>query len=120
MLPTVIANFARHLKPGGLCLVSVPSTNLPLQTKHYQHFTPDSLTQLFAPHFHLKTLVGFNQPHRLFALYRSLALFLYPLRTRLPFVYPYFRWLASYFHRRVAPAPPHQALDLIAVYSKSV
>lgn len=39
----IISNLYRALKKGGRLVVTVPSVNKPLQDKHYQHFTKESL-----------------------------------------------------------------------------
>jgi 2-polyprenyl-3-methyl-5-hydroxy-6-metoxy-1,4-benzoquinol methylase len=41
----------RHLKSDGLLIVSVPSKNIKMSQKHYQHFDLDSLTACLSPHF---------------------------------------------------------------------
>lgn len=42
------------LHPGGILVVSVPTTNLPVNPKHYQHFTVDSLLAVTGKFFQLE------------------------------------------------------------------
>ncbi len=51
ILPRFISGVARYLEVDGHVLVTVPSVNLALQEKHYQHFDADSLKRILAPTF---------------------------------------------------------------------
>ncbi|MBF0539413.1 MAG: class I SAM-dependent methyltransferase [Nitrospirae bacterium] len=46
-----VSSIAYHLKDNGLLLLTVPSKNVRLNTKHYQHFDMVSLQSILAPHF---------------------------------------------------------------------
>jgi SAM-dependent methyltransferase len=55
--PERIAGFVkglrRHLNDDGFLILSVPSQNLTLNRKHYQHFNLDSLSASLEPHFQI-------------------------------------------------------------------
>ncbi len=53
-LSEVVANIHASLAKEGALVVSVPTTNVPLNRKHYQHFTLNSLQQVLAGRFRLE------------------------------------------------------------------
>jgi SAM-dependent methyltransferase len=50
-LPDFTSSLRRLLKPGGTLVVSVPSRNIKMSRKHYQHFDLASLAECLRPHF---------------------------------------------------------------------
>jgi SAM-dependent methyltransferase len=50
-IPEFVKGLRRYLKDDGTLIVSVPSQNLALNRKHYQHFSLDSLAESLKPHF---------------------------------------------------------------------
>lgn len=46
-----ISGIANVVKSGGKLIITVPSTTRPVNSKHYQHFTKDSLMEYLKPHF---------------------------------------------------------------------
>ena len=56
--PETIDNFVKSihkiLEKEGRLIITVPSTNIPLNKKHYQHFTLDSLKKTLTPYFCLE------------------------------------------------------------------
>lgn len=46
-----VEGLRRRTNEGGLLVVSVPSKNIKMSAKHYQHFDLDSLTKALAPYF---------------------------------------------------------------------
>jgi SAM-dependent methyltransferase len=54
-------NIAASLNQGGLFFLTTPTTNVPVNAKHYQHFTQESLTQYLSPYFMIEEVVFLNQ-----------------------------------------------------------
>lgn len=50
-LPSVITALDKALVKNGHLIVSVPTTNIPLNRKHYQHFTMDTIKQILGNTF---------------------------------------------------------------------
>jgi len=50
-----------HLKESGRCIITVPSLNVPVAPKHYQHFNIDSLTESLASFFKVVDVHFLNQ-----------------------------------------------------------
>ncbi len=57
-VPHAVAELARVLKKDGAFVISVPSTVRKMSTAHFQHFTPESLTQTLSSHFTIEKMVG--------------------------------------------------------------
>lgn len=72
-IPAYIKNIALSLKPGGTLVISTPTTNLPLNKKHYQHFTKESLSAHLKDHFTITDILYLNHEGRL-ANYLSRAI----------------------------------------------
>jgi SAM-dependent methyltransferase len=58
----VMCEFKRVLKPGGRLVITVPALNgngpPSAESKHYQHFTVESLSKYLTPHFEVKKMMG--------------------------------------------------------------
>lgn len=73
----IIAEFKRVLKPGGMLVITVPSlkNGIPSpDSKHYQHFSAESLSAYIAPHLRVERVEGQDNTsfHPLKILYRLL------------------------------------------------
>jgi 2-polyprenyl-3-methyl-5-hydroxy-6-metoxy-1,4-benzoquinol methylase len=62
--PRFIEKIALLLKPGGKLILTVPTLNTPLQTKHYRHFDYDTLEQLLKPNFNIEQFYYLNRISR--------------------------------------------------------
>lgn len=56
-----VEGLRKQTRDGGVLLVSVPSRNIPVQKKHYQHFDLASLTAALAPHFRVRDHAFINR-----------------------------------------------------------
>ena len=53
-LESFVEGLRRRTRDDGSLVVSVPSVNIKMSAKHYQHFDLDSLTKTLAPHFEVE------------------------------------------------------------------
>lgn len=60
-LPKFVAEVASVLKPGGDLFLTVPSTQKPVEQKHYQHFDYAGIQALFAEGWDILECVGFER-----------------------------------------------------------
>ena len=56
-----LAGVRRALRPGGTLLLTVPHVNKPLEYKHFQHFTLESLTRDLSAHFSIVAVRPFER-----------------------------------------------------------
>lgn len=54
-IPNILKNIDRLLKKGGRVVVSVPASTIPVQKKHYRHYTEEVLKEYFKNYRHLET-----------------------------------------------------------------
>lgn len=63
--PDQVSNYCRNiaasLNQDGLFFLTTPTTNVPVNAKHYQHFTQESLTQHLSPYFVVEEVVFLNR-----------------------------------------------------------
>ncbi len=69
----VLSEIKRVLAPGGRLFLTVPSKLLPLQKKHYRHFSPGELGSLMREYFTLELLAGHDRKSVLFELITALG-----------------------------------------------
>lgn len=71
-LPDFIGGVRQHLEPGAALIVTVPSVNVPVTAKHYQHFTAELLTETLSGPFAVERLAYLNGVSPVAALARQL------------------------------------------------
>jgi len=52
---------SKRLSPTGRLFLTVPSSNVPVSDKHFQHFSPESLERALSPHFVVQEIVPLNR-----------------------------------------------------------
>jgi ubiquinone/menaquinone biosynthesis C-methylase UbiE len=124
-IPTAVESLAGMLKPGGKLIVTVPSINIPLIAKHYQHFTQHSLREALVSHFEVLEILGHNKARNLnlftrkfFGRFRTLGHWLYPFR-RYRMVAKLYELLSDYYNEELAIGPPDDCYGLIAICRKN-
>jgi 2-polyprenyl-3-methyl-5-hydroxy-6-metoxy-1,4-benzoquinol methylase len=119
-LPNVIVQLRRCLSDDGVLIVSVPSTRIPVTPKHYQHFNPDSLARMLAPHFAVVSMHGhmrMGERRLTYRLLLRLGMFLTPAADK-RFTRPYFSLLQRVL-RSVERCPAGAGERLIAICRKA-
>lgn len=59
-LDDFLASVKSIVKRGGRLIVTVPSKNIPVAEKHFQHFDKEELTELLSKHFKIENLYYLN------------------------------------------------------------
>ena len=117
-IPAVMRNIKEVLYPGSRFVVTVPSVNLPVSEKHYQHFSEESLAAVLSPHFEIKDLHGYdrNDFHRnLFRVFNRLGCVSFALSQRIPFLKQFHHLLKEYYKDNFLIGNPEECRGLIAV-----
>jgi SAM-dependent methyltransferase len=93
-IPDFLMGVRRCLADDGTFVVTVPSDNVRVNRKHYQHFSPRSLTEALSPFFTVRDVRHLNHtPTRLLKLMRTLLnnrLFILNHRRLLRWIYIYY------------------------------
>ena len=115
-----ISSLSRALKIGGRLLVSVPTVNLPLHKKHYQHFTMKTLLSIFGDEFNLISKCGHTKSGKAWKRYNSklkCGYLLWPLRNKLSIVKRYFNHIANYYSK-IVNCDVEEAITIILLLGK--
>lgn len=124
LLPKAVGYLQALLKQGGRLVVSVPHLNRPLDSKHYQHFTTETLNAILADHFESIEMFGFNRksPKSLgLSALTALYYYIYPLKKvgLSALTNSVSRFGFSYFEKHLMHCNPNEGNALIAVCEKS-
>jgi len=120
-IPKILDNFSKVLKENGKLIITVPSSNLPLEEKHYQHFTEDRLKKTLEPYFKLEKIYGYSEigyKRNIFLNLRRIGLLLMPFRKRLKIIIKFFKFMNNFYMKNIALTNPKNGLRLIAVFKK--
>ncbi len=118
----VISSLWEALRDNGCLIVSVPSINMKLISKHYQHFTMEKLIELFAPKFKPIKKTGHTNNKRIGNHYRRLrkmCKLLWPWRNKLPCIIRFGDYVEQYYIRKVECCRPEDARRLIVMFKKN-
>jgi len=123
-IPGVLCGLHEVLKPGGKLIVTVPSVNIPLSSKHYQHFTRESLSAVLGKYFGVAEIMGHSKIRNVSLLtrvfywrLRFVANWLYPFRKR-KFVAALYERLNEFYYANLVKGEPCDCYGLIAVCIK--
>ncbi|HPS57711.1 MAG TPA: class I SAM-dependent methyltransferase [Spirochaetota bacterium] len=117
----ILSSLALHLKTNGKIIISVPSINVPVHEKHYQHFSEESILRTLEPYFSVETVTGYaklGSKRRLFNLLKNFGYLLYPLKYRIKPIYRYYNFIENYYKRNLAIGKPSECKGLIAICKK--
>jgi len=117
----VLSNLANLLKKTGTFIVTVPSINLHLEKKHYQHFTTESLRKNLEKHFTVDKIIGrakIGPKRKIFRFLQKLGVILYPFRNKIPFIRKYYSYLKKFYYQKLLIGNPDECMGLIAVCKK--
>lgn len=118
-LKKVIKNFYRALKPKGKLIITVPSTNVKVERKHYQHFNDSKIRNLLSNEFSIKKIFGFHKlgiENIFFKILKYFSFFTF-LSNKIFFMYLDF--LRKIYRKRLMICEPKKAQYLIVVCEKT-
>lgn len=119
-VPAFVGALGGVLLPNAKLVVTVPSVNLRLSEKHFQHFTPERLVTVLGRHFEPVVIEGHicAQAWKRFSLLTTMASVAWPLRGRLQIA----RWVVQYVERyldRSIRCEPQCAHTILAVFKRT-
>lgn len=115
-VPKAFAEFHRLLKKGGKLYITVPSKNMPLRHKHYQHFTDESLADSIGDDFD-SIIEGYQSTSAwpIWWVLRFVGSFFVPWHKRLS---PFYRYIARFARVHLGKCSPEKGRGLIALCVK--
>ncbi len=114
-MPAFTQSLHRCLNDTGALVVTVPSSNLPVSRKHFQHFDLESLGESLGPHFRIKESFYLNQKSRWVRL-------LHFLLTNSVFMLNQkyvVNWLFGVYRRRFLPATADNGTRICVICEKN-
>lgn len=121
IIKKIVSSLAKLLKSDGKLIITVPSDNMPVADKHYQHFNEPKLSSFVKEHFVLDKAIGQHKMGFLSQMFRIMNFFgrfleLF-LKNKAP-VRLYARLVSRFYKRNVEIGPLNKTKRLIAVYRK--
>lgn len=119
-VPKVLEKLSDILKRKGKLIVTVPSKNLSLSEKHYQHFTKESLESTLQGYFRITKIEGHSKigiKRNIFTNLKRMGIFLFPFRNKL-LMDSFYRFLKGYYKKHLETCNPEEGRRLIAVCEK--
>jgi 2-polyprenyl-3-methyl-5-hydroxy-6-metoxy-1,4-benzoquinol methylase len=120
-IPLILASLSKVLKADGKLLITVPSKNLKLIDKHYQHFTTGSLAETIKPQFVIEEAIGYSKigfKRTIFKFLRNAGNLFYPFRKDSSIAKGYFAYYRKYYQRNLATGKPEECNGIMAVCRK--
>lgn len=120
IISPVIENLWQALKPDGRLVLSVPTKNIPLAKKHYQHFTLDSLLETIGPGFEQELVMGhlkMSSAWSRYILLKKWAELIWPLRNKLLFK-RFIGYVKGYYKKHLESCGIEEAGRIIIVFRK--
>lgn len=121
-IPIILSNLFNHMKEDGKLIITVPSKNVPLPKKHYQHFDPETLAETIKPYFIILDIKGYGKvgyKKFFFNFLRNIGYVLYFFRYRTLFIKKIFIFMNNYYKRFLGTGRPEECAGLIAICVKS-
>lgn len=118
-LPKILSKLSNLLKPQGKIIVTVPSKNIPISSKHFQHFNEEVLRRYLEPYFKIEKIIGHHRTGPLSFFFRLINAFgriLEIISKGVASVYSRFLW--NFYRHNIEICSPKNARRLIAVCSR--
>jgi len=117
----ILENLSNILKKDGKLIITVPSVNISLIEKHYQHFTKESLIDAVKDYFTVIKCVGYSRiglHRKIFSKIRSASFLLFPLGRKIKLINKWFEYLKKYYEVHFAIGKPEECNGIVAVCEK--
>lgn len=120
-IPKILNKLYDLLKENGTLILTVPSTNLPLQPKHYQHFSESKINLLLKPRFKVSSIIGYSKvgpKRKIFYFLQRIALILYLFKNRLRLFNRFLKFLYDYYRKNLATGQTAECFGMLILAVK--
>ena len=118
-----LAQMGQCIKPGGFAIFTIPSDYYPVEPKHYQHFSVETLSKALAPHFKIKYIEGFGPQRglhsRTLKWIRRISHYSFPFRSKSVFLKSMSSLYKDNAYKYLVHSDPEISSGLIAVCEKT-
>lgn len=117
----ILASLSKVLSEKGKLIITVPSDNMELTDKHYQHFNKTSLEATIKPYFKIKELTGYSKrgsKRKRYKFLRSMGTLFFPFRRSSSLARNYIDYIRTYYQNSVSAGTPEECNGLFAVCVK--
>ncbi|MBN2275542.1 MAG: class I SAM-dependent methyltransferase [Bacteroidales bacterium] len=121
-IPSILSSLSEILKADGKLLITVPSVNIRMPEKHYQHFTRESLSATLKPYFEIEEITGYARRgtvKKMYSFLKSLGNLFYPFRKDSDLARRYFAFYRQYYEKHVSTGKPDKCDGIMAVCKKA-
>lgn len=122
--PSEVKNFAKNLtacvKPGGLLVISVPSSKMPVTKKHYQHFSPKDMFEIFKPWCELIEIKGHFLAKKWCSWERQVKIVrsIWHIKHRIPFACQFIKLIELKFEK-IRLVSAEEGVNIVAVFRRN-
>lgn len=124
-IPYILNKISGILNKDGILIIVVPTTNLKLSKKHYQHFTEKNLSSLLKQYFTVINIIGYSKisyKRIIFSSLQTLGVLISKFRYIGNPIDKLFislhKYLNNYYRANLSIGNPDKCLRLIAVCKK--
>ena len=121
-IDAILPSLSNVLNDDGHIIITVPSDNMKVTDKHYQHFNKNSLTKTVEPYYDIEELTGYGIgkgcKRRNFNRLKIFGNLFYPFRKDLGLAKKYFEYIKTYYQKNLSVGEPEICNGLIAVCKK--
>jgi 2-polyprenyl-3-methyl-5-hydroxy-6-metoxy-1,4-benzoquinol methylase len=120
-IPKMLKVIHKNLSKKGKLIITVPTKNLVLQDKHYQHFDNKTIQKTLLPNFKVNKVVGYSRlgiKNIIFSILKWIGLSLYVFRYRIKLVYKYYSFLEKFYMNNLALGKSKDAYFMLVVAEK--
>lgn len=118
----LLENISSLLVPNGKLIITVPSINQKLSSKHYQHFTLKKLNQILKPNFRIIESKGYRKlglSWFIFNNFKNFCVVIHPFKTKLFFIKNILNFLKKWYKKKIGVTSTKKSMGILVVCKKT-
>ncbi|MBT3407297.1 class I SAM-dependent methyltransferase [Candidatus Woesearchaeota archaeon] len=120
-IPKVLKIIKENLTEKGKLIITVPTKNLELHKKHYQHFDDNLMVKTLMPYFKVKKSLGYSRTgfkNMIFSFLKWIGLLFYVFRYKFKIIYKYYEFLENFCMNNLALGKADNSFFMLVVAEK--
>lgn len=118
----LLNNINNLLVPNGKLIITVPSVNQKLSSKHYQHFTLKKLNKILKPSFKVIEAKGYRKlgiSWFIFNNFKNLCVVLHPFKPKIFFIKNILSFLKKLYIKKISVTTTKKSMGILVVCKKT-